>query len=239
VFSSSFNSCRYLPFPITLPTGSWVFRGIGTRLDEIGSHLCDEATASLLTRGCGPADLTRVPPNAANIFGALWLKVGQTFTSAALEKALGYTSMPERGALVAIRAEYFHVAQRSGRCRVEKEHWFNPVFYDPIPHNAIDAIWLPKSMEASVQAAAADASSPNLASSTQGTLRQVLRASGHPASTTFLDRLHFVEANADMAHVVSEACPPATAAASLCSTLVELLLCIEIHQQLSKKMSGP
>eukprot|EP00966_Prymnesium_polylepis_P106564 2467416-Prymnesium_polylepis.1 len=55
--------------------------------------------------------------------------------------------MPGDGAFMAINADYFHTAQRSGRCRVEKEYAFNPVLYDPIPNFAIERIWLPKDHE--------------------------------------------------------------------------------------------
>ena len=252
VCSKEFDHCRYLNFPLTLPHGSWLFRGIGNRLDDrdrgkltaFGGNLCDTSIANLLARGCGPADLTRVPPNAEEIFGALWLKVGQTFTSVALEKALGYTSLPNCGAVVAIRADYFNIAQRAGRCRVEKEYAFNPVLYDPVPNFAIERIWLPAGLEASVRAAASGQPSTALAKALvapvatlsralQSTQCSTRRGAASSPPDTLLQRLRFLEPEADVACAVIDACPPAKMQDILHASMVELLLCLENHRRLS------
>ena len=258
-FSREFDSCRYLPFPLTLPPGSWIFRGIG---DRLGGPLSEMAVANLLARGCGPADLTRAPPNAEQIFGALWLKVGQTFTSVALSKALRFTSMPGDGAMMAIRADYFHAAQRSGRCRVEKEYAFNPVLYDPIPNFAIEHIWLPKAQQRRVLWAAYQDRPDNPAepvgpsSEARGLVEEFARSDGGVASLAnslvapmatlsravrnssrssnppeLLRRLHFVEPGADLTNTVSESCPPVNLHEMCISTLAEIMLCIEHHRR--------
>lgn len=146
---------------------------------------------------------------------------------------------------MSLSAEYFHTAQRSGRCRVEKtssndqQGAFNPVLYDPIPQFAIEHIWLPKSMEEPLRAVASGEDSPELAASLVAPLSSLRRAllsspstNGNELPRRLLDRLIFLEPGADVAAVVTESCPAVNNEDLLLATLTELVLCFECHKKL-------
>jgi len=148
---------RFIGLPIYFPENAAIARGLS---DRKGQHLFERSIVDLLRKGCGTSD---VSDEEVVVDGQTWARVGHIFGSPTASLFFDpdnpYFKQEGQGVLIITSGAVYNAASRAGVARLESEALskdsvgtLNTIFYEGISKEEIQAIFLPNSCKADLEA---------------------------------------------------------------------------------------